>query len=261
MLFVIDIGNTNIVLGVYRGEELIAHWRLATKKQKTADEYGVLVHDLFRNRGLDPAGVDGAVLSCVVPPLHPVIESVCREYFGIAPLVVEPGIKTGIPIRYDNPKEVGADRIVNAVAAFHKFGGPLIVVDFGTATTFDAITTKGEYLGGAISPGVGISMEALFLNASKLPRIELVKPPSVIGKNTIHSMQSGIFYGYVGLVDEIVARMKAELGGKVRVVATGGLSVLIAPESRTIDATDPMLTLEGLRLLYGMNPPKGKGKA
>ena len=258
MLLVIDIGNTNIVLGVYRGEELIAHWRLATKKQKTADEYGIQLHHLFRNKELDTKDVDGAIISCVVPPLQSVMEEACHDFFGIRPLVVGPGIKTGIPIRYDNPKEVGADRIVNALAAFTKYGGPIVIVDFGTATTFDVINEQGEYLGGVICPGIAISVEALFQKASKLPRIELSKPTALIGKTTINAMQSGIYYGYIGLVDEICTRIKKEMGGQIQVVATGGLADLISEESRTIQLNDPLLTLEGLYKIYKMNRPKQK---
>jgi len=257
MLFVIDIGNSNIVLGLYREEQIAAHWRIATKKQKTADEYGILVKDLFRSEGFSPEDVDGIIISCVVPPLLPIVEEMSQRYFQITPLVVGPGIKTGMPILYDNPKEVGADRIVNAVAAYTKYRRALIVVDFGTATTFDHISERGEYLGGIISPGIMISIEALFYHASKLPRIEVAKPRQIIGKTTINAMQSGIYYGYIGLVDGIVNRIKSEVGSKIKVIATGGLADLIAAESTTIETVEPSLTLEGLRLIHQMNQKTG----
>lgn len=253
MLLVIDVGNTNTVLGVYSEENLLADWRLETRKHSTADEYGILIKDLFHLSPLAMEEVKGISISCVVPPLSPVLERMSQKYFGIKPLMIGPGIKTGMPILYDNPREVGADRIVNSVAAYEKYGGPVIVVDFGTATTFDAISKEGEYLGGVISPGIMISIEALFEQASKLPRIELVKPKTVIGKNTVSSMQSGLIYGYVGLVSEIVARAKKEMGGKPYVVATGGLAGIIAQETDSIDAEDPYLTLEGLRIIYIRN--------
>ncbi|NPV71000.1 MAG: type III pantothenate kinase [Firmicutes bacterium] len=253
MVLVVDVGNTNVVLGVYRGKDLVAHWRVSTQRHRTSDEYGILFCQLFTYDGLDPKSVDAVVISSVVPPLTGHVEEMSRRFFGAEPLVVGPGIKTGITIRYDNPLEVGADRIVNAVAAFTKYGGPVIVVDFGTATTFDAISRKGEYLGGAISPGIGISAEALYTRAARLPKIEMIKPPSAIGKNTVASMQSGILFGYAGLVDELVDRTRRELGGFARVVATGGLASLVAPETKTITEVDPWLTLEGLRLIYEMN--------
>ncbi len=253
MIFVMDVGNTNIVLGVYKEDELVAHWRLSTNRQATADEYGMTIQNLFSFHGLDSKEIHAVIISSVVPPLIDSLEKMTRQYFHIEPVIVGPGIKTGIRIMYDNPKEVGADRIVNAVAAYEQYGGPLIVVDFGTATTFCAITKQGDYLGGAIVPGIGISMEALFQRAAKLPRIELVKPKTVIGKNTVSSMQSGIIFGYAGLVDKMVNRIKEEMNSQAYVVATGGLSELISSEAATIDTVNPFLTLEGLLILYKKN--------
>jgi type III pantothenate kinase len=257
MVLVFDIGNTNIVLGVYRGKELLAHWRLSTNRQQTADEYGILIKTLFNCEGLAAKDVTAMVISSVVPPLMDNIEQMARTFFGVEPLLIGPGIKTGIKILYDNPKEVGADRIVNAVAALAKYGGPVIVVDFGTATAFDAINAAGDYLGGAIVPGIRIAAEALFQRAAKLPRIELARPKTAIGRNIVTSMQSGIVFGYAGLVDAIVRRFRAEMGGSASVVATGSLAELIAAESETIQTVDPLLTLEGLRLLYERNRGQG----
>ncbi len=253
MLLAIDIGNTNVVLGVFDKEKLVEHWRVGTDTHITPDEYAMIFKDLFGFVGLELKQITGVILSNVVPPLLPVMTEMSRKYFKIEPVVVTHELKTGITIRYDNPKEVGADRIVNAAAAFKLFGGPIIIVDFGTATTFCAVTKKGEYLGGAICPGVRISAEALFQRASKLPRVELVKPGRVIGADTISAMQAGIIYGYAGLVDGIVERMKHELSPEAAVVATGGLAELVSPETKSIRTIRPQLTLEGLRLLYEIN--------
>lgn len=252
MLLAFDVGNTNITVGIFQGREIRAAWRLSTRNS-TADELAMALYTLFHYRGLSFRDISGIIISSVVPPLTPVLVETARRYFDLEPLVVGPGIKMGMPIRFENPREVGADRIVNAVAAYEAYGGPVVVVDFGTATTFDAISAQGEYLGGAIAPGIGISTEALFQRAAKLPRVELVKPKGIIGKNTVTSMQAGIVYGFIGQVDYIVRLMKQELGPQTKVVATGGLAELIAGETKSIDHINPMLTLEGLRILYHRN--------
>lgn len=256
MLLVFDVGNTNIVLGVYRGKELITHWRMRTDRARTADEYGMTVRSLFESQGLSIHNVEAVIISSVVPPIMNELEWLVNRYFSNASLlVVGPGVKTGLDIKYDNPREVGADRVVNAVAAFDRYGGkqPLIIIDFGTATTFCLVTENAEYLGGAIAPGIGISTEALVTRTAKLPKVELNRPVSVIGKNTITSMQSGIFYGFVGQVEGIVHRMKQEVRRPVLSIATGGLAPLIGGATDEIDIVDEMLTLDGLRLIYERN--------
>jgi hypothetical protein len=253
MLLVIDVGNTNIVLGVFQGEELLDHWRLSTERLRTTDEYGVLIRNLFYLNGVNADAIDAIIISSVVPPIMPTLERMCQRYFGLVPLVIGPGVKTGMDIKYDNPREVGADRIVNAVGAYHKYGGPVIIIDFGTATTFCAVDKKGNYLGGAICPGIGISTEALVQRTAKLPRIEIKRTPRVICRNTVESMQAGVFYGFVGQVDGLISRIREELGAKAKVVATGGLAVVIAPATKSIDVVEPLLTLEGLRVIYERN--------
>jgi type III pantothenate kinase len=256
MLLTIDVGNTNTVLGVFRGEELIANWRLTTARQQTVDEYGVLTRNLFTLAGLDRDGIRGVIISSVVPPVNWTLGEMARLYFGQKALFVEPGVKTGMAVLVDNPLEVGADRIVNGVAAFHKFGGPCIVVDFGTAITFDVISERCEYLGGVIAPGLGISSEALFARTAKLPRVEIKDPGKVIGTNTVTHIQAGLYYGAVDMVDGMLARIKTELGKDATVVATGGQAALVARGSKHIQHTDELLTLTGLRIIW----PRSRGR-
>ena len=259
MLLVFDIGNSNIVMGAYDGKKLYRHWRISTDRQKTGDEYGMLINELFRFQGMDMNDIDDIIISSVVPPLVIPISKMCERYFNIKPLLVGPGIKTGIRLVYENPRLLGADRIVNVVGAFEQYGGPLIVIDIGTATTFDVVNDKGDFLGGVIAPGIGMSADALFQKAANLPRIELVTPKNVICHNTITNMQSGIIYGAVGQIDGIVNRIKKEYGKDMTVIATGGLARMIAEESSTIDKTDHFLTLTGLRVLYERNAASRKG--
>lgn len=253
MLLTIDVGNTNIVFGVFKEDKLLATWRIATDVNKTTDEYYIFINNILKRYKLAETDITGAIISCVVPPLVDLFDEVCNRYFNITLLVVGSGIKTGVRIIMDNPKEVGADRIVNAVAGHSMYSGPLIIIDMGTATTLDAISAEGDYLGGAIAPGIKIAAEALFEHTAKLPHVELHRPKQVIGKNTITAMQSGIMFGYIGLIEGIVTRMKQEMGGNVKVIATGGLATIISKESNLINAVEPDLTLVGLRLIYEIN--------
>ncbi|WP_175578100.1 type III pantothenate kinase [Indiicoccus explosivorum] len=258
MILVLDAGNTNIMLGVYNGDRLAHYWRIGTDRKKTEDEFAMQVKQLLDHADLMLEDIRGIIISSVVPPIMFTLEQMCEKYFHIKPLVVGPGVKTGLNITYENPREVGADRIVNAVAAIHEYGSPLVIVDFGTATTYCFIDEKGRYIGGAIAPGINISTEALYLQASKLPRIEIAKPGSIIGKNTVSAMQAGIVFGYVGQAEGIIGRMKAQSNKEPKVVATGGLAKLIAGESEMIDIVDPYLTLKGLYLIYKRNETQGK---
>lgn len=267
MLLAIDVGNTNTVLGLYTldgdAPKLIAHWRVTTHRNQTVDEYGVLFVSLFEMHKKSPAQVTNIIISSVVPPVESTLRQVCKDYFKVEPMFVEPGIKTGLPVLVDNPAELGADRLVNAVAAYERYGGPCVIVDFGTATTFDVVSAKGEYIGGAIAPGLGISADALFQRAARLGRIDIRRPAKVIGTNTVTHLQSGLYFGYIGLVDGILERISTELGTQPRVIATGGLARQIAADSRYIKEIDDMLTLDGLRILFERNrqaKPRGRAR-
>lgn len=254
MLLTIDIGNTNITFGLYNGQQTLQyHWRIKTDHDRLADEYGIIILGLMRHEGLKSQQVKGVAIASVVPPLTRVFKEMVERFFRQSPLIVEAGVKTGVQVRYDSPRDVGADRIVDAAAAYKLYGGPACIVDFGTATTFDAVSPTGEYLGGAIAPGIGIAADALFSRTAKLPQVDLVRPPRAIGSNTVQAIQSGLIFGYVGLVEGMVARFKAELGPNTRVIGTGGLAEIIAQETQIIEVVNPWLTLEGLRLIWEMN--------
>ena len=260
MLLVIDVGNTNIVIGIFQEDSLTHHWRISTRRNLTIDETALLIHNLFHLHDLEKEKVEGCIISSVVPPLHIPLEGMCDRLFHIKPIFVGPGIKTGISILYENPKEVGADRIVNAVAAYHKHRQAIIVVDFGTATTLDCISEKGEYLGGIIAPGVTISAEALFQFASKLPKVEIAKPPEIIGRNTVNSIQSGLYYGYISMVDGLVEKLIMSYQWHPIVIATGGLAKIVAPDSKYIAEVDEFLTLNGLKIIYELNRSRRTGR-
>jgi len=250
MLLVIEVGNTNTGLGVFDGRRLVVSWRLASRREQTADEYGVFIQTLLASQGMDRGRIKAVAISNVVPPVQQTLEWMCEKYFGLAPFTVDPGVNTSMPLAVDNPREVGSDRIVNAVAAHARYGPPLIVIDFGTATTFDCVNAAGQFIGGAIAPGITTATDALLNRAARLYRVELVRPKEAIGRNTVTNIQSGVVYGYAGLVDGIVARMKAEMEGRPKVIATGGLAALMAEVAGSIERVDENLTLEGLRLLY-----------
>ncbi len=253
MLLTLDISNTSIKAGIFRGDTLLAHWRFATERHKLTDDYAMLLLGLFQAAGIPASEIDGVSLSCVVPPLRSVFDELARKYLHIAPLIVGPGIKTGVKLAVDNPREVGADRVANSLATYRLYGGPAIAIAFGTATVFDCISAQGEYLGGAIAPGVVTSLESLTRSAAQLFQVELIRPPKAIGKNTVHTMQSGVVLGFAGLVEGLVKRLKSELGDPVTVIATGGLADVIAPATDVIDVVDPQLTLKGLKLIYELN--------
>jgi len=257
MLLVIDVGNTNTVLGIFEGDRLVEHWRLTSSRSRTTDEYGILLKTLFDMSDVKMQDIHGCIIACVVPPMQGIYEEMVHRYFKLQPLMIGPGVRTGMPILYENPREVGADRIVNAVAAFEIFEGACIVVDFGTAITFDAISDKGEYLGGSICPGIAISADALYTRASRLPRVEMKLPERVVGRNTVASIQSGLVFGYTSLVDGMVHRIVEEYGSPMNVIATGGLARVIADSSETIEMVDEDLTLTGLRILYERNTRQG----
>lgn len=257
MLLVIEVGNTNTGLGVFDGRHLRVSWRLASRREQTADEYGVFIQTLLGSRGIDRSRIDAVAISNVVPPVQQTLEWMCEKYFGLSPFTVEPGVNVTLPMRVDNPREVGADRVINAIAAVASYGPPLIVVDFGTATNFDCVNARGEFIGGAIAPGLLLAAEALFARAARLFRVEIVRPKEAIGRNTVHNVQSGLVYGYAGLVDGLVERIRAEMDGDPKVIATGGLAPLIQGVSRTIQHVDPDLRLQGLRLAWEQAHPGG----